>query len=171
MTLTERTLRELTQMGLATEVLSRFGEMRFIAQGGSMVPAIYPGDQVTVCSTSVSNVRAGEIVLCAREGRFWLHRLTRTQREGGVAGFFTQGDALPAEDRCFAAHELVGRVVSVVRHGRDLPQPNHATSFASRISRWATRHIPVFADTLLRLHAWRWRASARQTVDSLQDCP
>ena len=60
------------RVDLAAEVLRRFGEIRFVARGASMIPAIYPGDLLTVRSHRIADARSGEIVLCLREGRFWL---------------------------------------------------------------------------------------------------
>ena len=43
-----------TRLDLAAEVLHRFGEVRFIAHGSSMIPSIYPGDLLTVRSDAVN---------------------------------------------------------------------------------------------------------------------
>ena len=56
------------QVELAPETLQRFGELRFMARGGSMLPAIYPGDWLTIKRDMGRTIRCGEVVLCLRNG-------------------------------------------------------------------------------------------------------
>ena len=64
-------------LDLAAEVLHRFGEVRFVAHGSSMIPSIYPGDLLTVRSESIAHAGCGEIVLFLLGGRFFVHRVMR----------------------------------------------------------------------------------------------
>ena len=97
------------RLDLAAEVLHRFGEVRFVANGSSMIPSIYPGDLLTVRSESV-NARAGEIVLFLLGGRFCVHRVMRKWPERNRIAFATRGDALTQEDPSVDGSQLLGRV-------------------------------------------------------------
>src|SRR5580658_6145615 len=67
--------KQEARLDLAAEVLHRFGEVRFVAHGSSMIPSIYPGDLLTVRSESIAEARTGEIVLFLLGGRFFVHRV------------------------------------------------------------------------------------------------
>jgi hypothetical protein len=55
--------RNAVRLELAAEALRRFSEVWFVARGSSMVPAIYPGDRLTVQTFGVEVPRCGDIVL------------------------------------------------------------------------------------------------------------
>ena len=98
-----------TRLDLAAEVLHRFGEVRFVARGSSMIPSIYPGDMVTVSSEGVMDARCGEIVLCLVGGRFFVHRVMRKWAERHRIVFATRGDALAQEDPSVDGTQLLGQ--------------------------------------------------------------
>ncbi|MGC1904594.1 MAG: S24 family peptidase, partial [Candidatus Acidiferrum sp.] len=77
------------RLNLAAEMLHRFGEVRFVAHGSSMIPSIYPGDLLTVRSGSPDTVRRGEIVLALLGGRFFVHRVMRKWPERDRVVFAT----------------------------------------------------------------------------------
>ena len=58
-----------------TESLRRHGRARLAATGASMLPAIWPGDILEVHATAPDSVQRGEVVLFARDGRFYAHRV------------------------------------------------------------------------------------------------
>jgi signal peptidase len=148
--------RSEVQLDLAAEILRQFGEVRFVARGSSMLPAIYPGDLLTIRSEAMVQARCGEIVLCLRDGRFWIHRVTRKWREGGLLVFATRGDALTLEDPTVEENQLLGRVTSIVRRGKlvDLARRNGPWM---KLLRWGVRNSGVVAKSLLRWHSLRAR--------------
>jgi signal peptidase len=141
---------------LAAEVLRRFGEIRFIARGSSMIPAIYPGDLLTVRSHHIADARSGQIVLCLREGRFWAHRVMRKWREGNRFLFSTRGDALPHEDPSLDESQFVGSVASIIRYGRPV-EVAHVVGPWMKVLRLGVRHSSALARTLLSSHSLRLR--------------
>src|SRR5271157_970505 len=90
--------RDSFKLELAAEILRKFGEVRFVARGTSMLPTIYPGDCLTVRSFGAAGPRRGEIVLCRRGGEFRVHRIVRLLEEGPATFYVLRGDALPDDD-------------------------------------------------------------------------
>jgi hypothetical protein len=148
--------RHSVQLDLAGEVLRKFGEIRFVARGCSMIPSIYPGDLLTVHSHHIADARHGQIVLCLREGRFWAHRVIRKWQEGNRFLFTTRGDAHAHEDPSLDEHQLLGRVVSIVRYGKSL-DITQIENFWTRVIRLGVRNSSSLARTLLRRHSLRMR--------------
>lgn len=144
------------RVDLAAEVLRRFGEIRFIARGSSMIPSIYPGDLLTVRSHRIADARSGQIVLCLREGRFWAHRVMRKWREGNRFLFSTRGDALPHEDPSLDESQLLGSVESIIRYGRPV-EVAHIVGPWMKVLRLGVRHSSTLARTLLSSHLLRMR--------------
>jgi hypothetical protein len=166
--------KHAARLDLAAEVLHRFGEVRFVAQGSSMIPSIYPGDLVTVRSESIAGVCCGEIVLFLLGGCFFVHRVTRKWLERDRVVFATRGDALSKEDPSVDGTQLLGRVTSILRRGKPV-------KFAARlrpwmkVARWAVRNSETFARTLLAAHLLRTRilGGGRQPAaagEQLQEC-
>jgi hypothetical protein len=103
---------------LAVDALRQSGSLRLQVQGASMLPALWPGDEVEIARCSLSDAHPGEIVLAFREGRFFLHRLRARFR---ASGFVARGDSMPNSDPVFPADAFLGRVVRVVRSGHAVP--------------------------------------------------
>ena len=57
-----------TPLALAEEVLRTAGELRFIAQGSSMVPSIFPGDVLEIRREAASKIPCNDIVLFVQGG-------------------------------------------------------------------------------------------------------
>jgi hypothetical protein len=97
---------ELERPLLAAEGLRASGRLRLRVRGESMLPSLWPGDDVEVVSCPVEDVRKGEVVLALRDGRFFLHRFLG-QLPGG---FLLRGDSMPAPDPEFSTEALLGRI-------------------------------------------------------------
>ena len=54
---------------LFADVLRQFSTARLVVTGASMLPAIWPGDALTIERKELAELRAGEIVLAEREGQ------------------------------------------------------------------------------------------------------
>ena len=97
---------------LVAEVLRRFGRVRLRAYGGSMSPAIRPGDLLNVRHTPAEGVRRGDVVLFWRGGRLFAHRVVARTPGGMVT---TRGDAHWHDDPAVPAEDVLGIVQSVLR--------------------------------------------------------
>lgn len=117
------------QCELASEVLRTSGSLRLGVSGWSMLPALWPGDTLMIERADAEAVQPGDIVLFARNRRFFVHRvIAKNQRDEKIQ---TRGDAMPNMDPPVSNPELLGRVVSVMRNGRTL-EPRRERSAASR---------------------------------------
>ncbi len=133
--------------GLTGEIVRTFGEVRLRVFGTSMVPAILPGDLISVQRAGVPEISIGEIVLYSRDGRLFAHRVVGTARLSGSGGLhasleafsvkvparpaggeptpvqarlITRGDRLRYDDPAVSSAELVGRVTCVERRGAEV---------------------------------------------------
>jgi Peptidase S24-like len=154
--------KQEARLDLAAEVLHRFGEVRFVAHGSSMIPSIYPGDLLTVRSESIAEARTGEIVLFLLGGRFFVHRVMRKWPDRNRIVFATRGDALTQEDPSVDGTQLLGRVTSILRRGRRVKFASPWTKFL----RWGVRNSPTFAKTLLAAHLLRSRILGSRAQES-----
>lgn len=154
---------------LASEVLRRFGELRLQVTGASMLPSLWPGDLLTIHSAQLSEVSRGDIVLFFREGRFFVHRALSVSADH----LLTRGDGLATPDPPVGPNELLGRVVSVARHGA-LGCPAPLGTFG-RFLAFGVRRSTLFYKILLRFHLvpWRFRrAFAVEPIPSTEEaCP
>jgi len=99
--------RDSLKLELAAEILREFSEVRFIAQGTSMLPAIYPGDCLTVRSFGTKAPRCGDIVLCRRADEFRVHRIASILEKGSAKSYVLCGDALTEADPPVSAGEFL----------------------------------------------------------------
>ena len=97
---------------MAAESLRTSGRLRLRVRGESMLPTLWPGDVVEIVRCTIDEVRAGEIVLAVRDGRFFLHRFAGRLHAGG---FLLRGDSMPAADPEFSGAALVGRLAGSTR--------------------------------------------------------
>lgn len=101
---------------LARETLMLSGKIRLCVNGWSMLPTIWPGD--TLIIQTADQVRCGEIVLFERDARLFVHRVVAE----GDREIRTRGDAMPQADAPVPRHQLLGRVVCIIReHKRIVP--------------------------------------------------
>lgn len=98
--------REVERSLLAAEGLRASGRLRLCVRGESMLPSLWPGDEVEIASCPVEHVSKGEIVLALRDGRFFLHRFAGRL----PGGFLLRGDSMPAADPEFPVEALLGRL-------------------------------------------------------------
>jgi SOS-response transcriptional repressor LexA len=127
--------RDDHKLGLAAEVLRAGGSLRLQALGNSMLPAIWPGDVLCIEGKSGGTV-PGDIVLVARDGRFFIHRLM----EKSESGWIMRGDSLPQNDPPVEEIQVLGKVSTIHRNGRAVC-PNGRVSplaavFAGLLCRW-----------------------------------
>lgn len=140
--------------GLAAEVLRSSGQLRFRATGASMLPSVWPGDILLVHKDDPRNARPGDVILFARGGRLFAHRVVEVRSpksdvrcpesriprtEPQVSSpefpieFVTRGDSLDANDPPVSSQEFLGRIVAVER---DTAHHAPLQSSASRVISW-----------------------------------
>jgi hypothetical protein len=99
--------RSLLAGEVAAESLRASGRLRLRVRGESMLPALWPGDEVEIAKCSIDTLRPGDIALAVRDGRFFLHRfMTRSAGDS----FLLRGDSMPNLDPEFSNEMLLGRV-------------------------------------------------------------
>lgn len=126
---------DATACELAEEVIRKFGSVRLRVQGTSMLPAIRPGDTIEVERTHPREIAPGEIVLYARDGRFFAHRVVRRSQTAQGTLLVTQGDRLQAADAPVSACELLGRVTFIERGRRRVPPRARIGSLEKAVGR------------------------------------
>jgi len=104
-----------------------------------MVPALWPGDLVTVKRCNPSDLGPESIVVFRQNDRLVTHRLVRHEGDCIV----TRGDARPRLDAPVAHAEIVGCVESVTRNGHAVNPKfslgRRAMAIVLRRSEWCTR--------------------------------
>lgn len=120
---------EQDRCDLAAEALRINGTLTLKAFGTSMIPALWPGDLVCVQSCGFSDVQPGDIALCRREHRFFLHRVTQKLDESWL---ITRGDSMPGTDPRISPQDLIGRVTRV-QHGNQDFVPIRKFSLRARL--------------------------------------
>jgi hypothetical protein len=143
-------LREDHRLELAAEVLSAGHTIRLKAQGTSMLPSIWPGDVLSIEPRAAQALVPGDIVLVAKQSRFFVHRLI----EKGNAWWITQGDSLPQFDEPATEVQLLGKV-SLIHQKAGVIVPNSQPSRLSRTFAWVLCHSDLFRNFALRIHSLR----------------
>lgn len=103
--------RHTLLLDLAVESLRRSGQLRFRAQGASMIPAIRPGACVEIRAATPDRIARGDIVLLKTPGGLRLHRVVEI-RPGSL---ITRGDNHAHNDAPADARDLLGRLHAVSR--------------------------------------------------------
>jgi signal peptidase len=86
-----------------------------------MYPTIRDGETVTVEPVCASEVRRGDILLYQTTSRVIAHRVVEIVGAQNSARVFTlRGDSLRSCDAPVRAEQVLGRVVSVERKGREI---------------------------------------------------
>ena len=114
---------------LAAQLLRSVGELRLRVTGSSMLPAVRPGDVLTVRRCAIDEATRGDIILFTRGRRLFAHRVVACP-EGGLV---TQGDGIPLPDSPVGPAEFLGKVIHVRRRGSPVYDHSRRT-LAGRIS-------------------------------------
>jgi signal peptidase I len=154
--------REAHKVDLAVEVLGLNGSLRLRALGTSMLPSIWPGDILRIENKSGKDIVPGDIVLVARDGRFFIHRLI----EKRDSQWITRGDSLPQNDIPVPEDHVLGKVSAIHRRNRVIvPNPRVTTlvrGLAWILCRWdSLRNI-----TLRFESSWRRGFDEPGTLDA-----
>ena len=137
---------EAVACALAAEALRRHGWVRRIARGASMLPAIWPGDELEILGVPPENLRPGDIAVCLVGGQIRIHRVRQVLDESLV----TQGENHAQPDPPIAFAEVYGRVQRVRRRGA-APLRAERQGLAVRIVRRLLRRSDALWALALRL--------------------
>ncbi len=129
---------------LAAQLMRQFGEVRLKVTGASMLPAVWPGDVLTVRRRSAAELLPGSIVVCYRDQGFVAHRLIGRQGDR----ILTRGDSHLRDDPPFSEDELLGEVVSILRNGHPVAL---TPVWWHRGFSWIMRHSDLSIRIVLRL--------------------
>ena len=103
--------------------------------GSSMLPTIHPVEVITVLRAQVAQASTGDVVLCKRNGRFFVHRVVAHRGDSII----TRGDAVRANDPPAGPEEFLGIVTCSPRNRR------------GRVAAMLFRRWPLAARVYLRL--------------------
>jgi hypothetical protein len=138
---------DLLKSELAAEVLQSYRELRLRVVGSSMLPAIWPGDILSILPCEIAEAAPGDIVLFMRQGRLFAHRVV-----SNASGYLvTRGDGVPDPDAPVKPGELIGRVFEIVRRGKTL-RPKTRLSLGGRIAAALAARSASAGRLLTRLH-------------------
>jgi signal peptidase I len=126
---------------LVAEAVRKAGSVRLRVSGTSMVPAMRPGDLVTIERATANEIAPGEIVAFARSGRLVAHRVTGIVTSKATNGdsreplLETRGDRARRIDPMVSSSELLGRVTQIERGSRRMHPSARLTAKEQLISR------------------------------------
>jgi len=141
--------RTKVKCDLAFEVVRTFGEVRLEVTGGSMLPAVWPGDQLIVQSRNPNKIQPGQFILYLRDGSLVAHRVV--SRDGDL--IVTRGDSVPQADPPFPSSEVAGEIISIVRRGRRVAPE---LTFGRRLVSWLLRRSEFSVRVLLHCGRIEW---------------
>lgn len=142
------------KLEMVAEALRRGASVSLDLQGTSMLPALWPGDVLTVDPVSHEGLAMGDLVFVAREGRSFVHRLIRRSTFDGCVCWISRGDATRHEDMPLTASQVLGRVVHI-RRGHCTLTPSRNLSCLHRGFAWLLRHSARTIGIVLRIHRFR----------------
>jgi hypothetical protein len=146
--------REDHKLELATEVLRSGGAIRLQALGTSMLPSVWPGDLLSIEHAPGKDMVPGDIVLVARDARFFVHRLIGKDDDEWI----TRGDSLPQNDPPVVEAQVLGKVSLIHRKTGDIvPKPR--LSVFGRTLAWMVCRWDLFRNVSLRTHSF-WSGGA-----------
>ncbi len=124
-----------------------------------MLPAVWPGDLLTIQCVEHDEVVPGDIVLVLRDNRFFIHRLVEMRPSQDCVSLITRGDAMADNDAPATASELLGRVACVRRGNRSFVPSRRVSPLNFVIARMLCRW-DHFRSLALRMHAAHMQAGA-----------
>ena len=108
-------------LDLSTELLGRGKRVRFRAPGRSMCPTIRENEAITVQPVVPQDVKVGDIILYRSGESVVAHRVIQIQRgDGDTLRFILREDTWGTQDEPVQAEQILGKVVSVERAGRNI---------------------------------------------------
>ncbi len=149
--------RDAAAAALFADALARFGVQSMKAGGRSMLPAIWPGDLLTITAADRPQTKPGDIVVVDAGNRLIVHRLVE-HRSGSRGEAVTRGDAMNRADAPVPSTHLIG-IVTSIRRGPLTFDPRQPVAGAWRLASAVAecvRRIRLFVSRAAReCCAWR----------------
>jgi len=152
------TSRETVGCKLAAEVLRSTGELRLRVTGTSMLPAVWPGDVLSVRGGDVTEALPGDIVLFGREGKLVAHRVVEVRSRKPGDRSQKSADRGPE-----SGVRSAGSGVRVSSPESRVPSPESRIEFVTRGDSLDSNDPPVSSDELLGRVTAIERGSRRRT--------
>ena len=133
-------------------------EVRLRVNGSSMLPALWPGDELLIAPLSGAKPERGEILLYMREDRLFAHRVVTPSGERDEGYVITRGDGIIADDPPVSPSEFLGTVATVFRRGREVPV--RKPSRAQRLTSSMVCRLDIVRRVLLKLRTMNGRSMA-----------
>ena len=132
---------------LAKQLLREGKKIEIPVKGGSMRPFLFDGETVVVAPVGVDcPLRKCDIILAETStGQVMMHRI----REISPAGIRMKGDGNLYQSELIRPEDVMGRVLSVVRHGKTISLYTPLGLFLARI--WTPVWVRKIGYLLLRL--------------------
>jgi|SRR6266436_346070 len=155
--------REAGRCGLVAEALRSWGKLKLRATGVSMLPTLWPGDLLTIQSHRPEQAEPGEIVLCIRKGRFFIHRVVCKSIKANEAFLITRGDCMAENDPPVRRDELLGKITEIQRASSGFV-PAQKLSWFRRMVAYVLCHWSLVRRVGLRLWARCHRGDRQNEV-------
>ena len=131
-------------LNVSAKLLAQGFSVRFSAPGTSMGPTIRDGETITVAPAEPGEITVGDIVAYRRGCHVIAHRVVRFGRRDRADGeILLRGDAACTVDAPVAPGQILGKVVSVERRGRQLSVSSRPAklAFTARVSASRARRL------------------------------
>jgi len=127
---------------LSETLLQAGTAVRFRASGASMLPLIQEGDILLVKPVAPCQIRVGDVVLfITKECRPLVHRVIKRQKQAQCYSFLLKADQASEEDGLIAQEEVLGRLESVERAGREISMRSLAYRMMGLGLAWRSRGL------------------------------
>lgn len=136
-------------------------EVRVRVAGSSMVPALWPGDELLVRPLGSAEPSRGDLLLFVRDDRLCTHRLISQVVDSGAVQLITRGDAALKYDPPHSLDQILASVTSVFRDGCKV---SIAPSRTGRMLSFAIRHSGFLRRVALKIHALRHDSWTRTQI-------
>ena len=133
----KKILKEFT-----TGLLGEGSEVRIIASGYSMYPAIRPGNPIIIEPVKgCDDLKPGDIIAWERDSDLVVHRLVHIYESDSELYYITRGDATLISDNPVSFNLIAGRVVFIEKHGKRSTPASHAhiPEWRYRLNRFIVR--------------------------------
>ena len=150
----------MQKLALGKAAIVAGAPVRLHVSGLSMLPALWPGDLITVRHAATEDLRRGAIVAFARDDRIVVHRIVGQTANSNANLPITRGDSQQEEDLPVLPGELLGIVASVRRFGVDRPIAYRSSLIAQILSKLVLRSAlaRLLLFYLSRLKNWLFAA-------------
>lgn len=137
-------LSPATFAALSKTLLQAGIAVHFRASGASMLPLIQEGDILLVKPVAPCQICVGDVVLfTTEECRPLVHRVIKRQKRAQCYSFLLKADQASEEDGLIAQEEVLGRLESVERAGREISMRSLAYRMMGLGLAWRSRGLKL----------------------------